>query len=272
MNVSSDNQELRLRPAHRHLRLSIPRAILAMILREMSATYGRTPGGYAWVVLEPVLGIALLSALFSLGFRTPRLGSNFPIFYATGLLPFFMFNDISTKMAQAVNFSRSLLAYPRVTYMDALLARLILAVLTQLLVSFIIITGIRLIWDTRTVFEADKVLLAYLMVIVLAAGVGTMNAFLVTMFPVWQRIWSILTRPMVLISGVIILYETIPEPYASVIWFNPLIHAVSQARTGFYRGYDAPWISPVYVFGVGMVLMMLGLVFLRRYHRDMLER
>ncbi|HHL20343.1 MAG TPA: sugar ABC transporter permease [Aliiroseovarius sp.] len=261
-----------LRPTRRSLRFATLRTILAMILREMSTTYGRTPGGYAWVVLEPVLGIALLSALFSLGFRSPPLGINFPVFYATGLLPFFMFNDISAKMAQSVNFSRALLSYPRVTYIDALIARLILSVLTQLLVSFIVLASIRLIWETRTFFQAGPVLLGYLMVIALGIGVGTMNCFLVTMFPIWQRIWSIITRPLLFISGVIILYESIPEAYSAFFWLNPLLHAISKVRSGFYPSYDAPWVSPAYVFAVSLILTVLGLVFLHRYHRDMLER
>lgn len=262
----------RLRPVRNTPRFATLRTIAALILREMSATYGRSPGGYLWVVLEPVLGIALLSALFSLGFRTPKLGTNFAIFYASGLLPFFMFNDLSSKMAQSISYSRTLLSYPRVTFIDAMIARMALSILTQLLVSFIIITGIRAMWDTRTTLELDRVLLAYAMTIALGIGVGTLNCFLMTMFPLWQRTWSIITRPLFLLSGIIILYESIPEPYNNIIWFNPLIHIVSQSRSAYYISYEAVFVSPLYVFGVSLVCALLGLVFLLRYHRDMLER
>jgi hypothetical protein len=47
------------------------RTITALILREMATTYGRSPGGYLWAVLEPVAGVALLSLVFSLALRNP---------------------------------------------------------------------------------------------------------------------------------------------------------------------------------------------------------
>lgn len=272
MSSTASSRSRRLRPVRRLQRFTTLRTIVALILREMSATYGRAPGGYVWVLLEPVLGIALLSAIFSLGFKSPKLGDNFAIFYASGLLPFFMFNDISGKMAQAVNYSKTLLGYPRVTFIDAMIARLTLSVLTQLLVSFIIITGIRSMWDTRTTLELDRILLAYGMTIALGVGVGTLNCFLMTMYPIWQRSWSIITRPLFLLSGIIILYETIPEPYSNFVWYNPLIHIVSQSRSGYYIGYEAVFVSPLFVFGASLIMTLVGLVFLSRYHRDMLER
>ena len=67
------------------------RAIGALVLREMATTFGRSPGGWLWAVAEPVAVIALLSFAFSLAFRSPSLGTSFPLFYATGYLPFLLF-------------------------------------------------------------------------------------------------------------------------------------------------------------------------------------
>ena len=56
------------------------RAIGALILREMSTSNGRSPGGYLWAVLEPAGGIALLSLVFAAAFRNPPIGISFPMF------------------------------------------------------------------------------------------------------------------------------------------------------------------------------------------------
>lgn len=247
------------------------RTVTALILREMSATYGRSPGGYLWALAEPILGIALLSAIFSIGFRSPRLGDNFPIFYATGLLPFILFNDLSAKVAQAVNYSKQLLAYPRVTLVDAILARFLLNLLTQLLVSYIVLTGILLTWDTRTTFDVDRILMAYAMAAAMALGIGTFNCFLMSYFPVWQRAYSIITRPLLLISGVVFIYETVPNPYREWLWYNPLMHVTGELRGAFYKSYDATYVSPIYVFSIAIIFGTFGLLFLWRYHRDILE-
>lgn len=261
-----------LRPITRQRKLATTRTVAALVLREMTSTYGRSPGGYAWAILEPVAGIAMMSAMFALFLRSPPLGTNFAIFYASGLLPFMMFTIISAKVAGALTYSRQLLSYPRVTIIDALLARLILNAFTQLLVAYLIITGILLIYVTNTTLIVPRILLAFSMSIALGAGFGTLNCFLFTRFRTWQNVWSIITRPLLIISGVMFMFQNIPEPIRSYIWFNPLIHVTGMMRSAFYLNYQADYVSPAYVFGVSLVVGVTGLMFLRRYHRDILEQ
>lgn len=246
------------------------RTITALILREMSSTYGRSPGGYIWVVLEPVAGIFLLSLVFSMFLATPGLGVSFPLFYATGVIPFTAFLSISGAVAQSLNFSRQLLAYPAVTWVDALLARFTLNYLTEIMVAYIVLFGIITLFETRVIVNVPDVALSLLMLGALALGVGCMNCFLFTFAQVWQRVWSIMMRPMFLISGVMFLFNNIPQPWRDILWFNPLVHIVGMMRRGFYTNYDAHYVSPVYVFLLSGVLLVTGLVFLSRYHRDLL--
>ena len=265
------DRDANLRPVSARLPFAGVRTILALILREMSSTCGRSAGGYIWVILEPVLGIALLTAIFSLGFRHPRLGSNFPIYYATGLLPFQFYSIVSSKVAASIGYSRQLLTYPRVTFVDVIVARLILNVLTQLIVGCILLTGIRMAFETRTTLDLSRVMLSYSMVTAFALGVGTLNCFLSSMYPLWSRVWGIVTRPLFLISGTFFLYESIPEPYRGWLWYNPLMHVTGEMRAAFYFSYDAPYVTPSYVFGVSGLCLMTGLLLLRRFHRDIRE-
>ncbi|WP_311200115.1 hypothetical protein [Phaeobacter inhibens] len=67
-------------PHHRHRRsMATLRTVAALVLREMSTRYGRTPGGYLWGILEPLAAILFLSLGFSLVIRTPSLGTSFPL-------------------------------------------------------------------------------------------------------------------------------------------------------------------------------------------------
>ncbi|MEM9317799.1 MAG: ABC transporter permease [Pseudomonadota bacterium] len=247
------------------------RATSALILREMSVSYGRSPGGYLWAVLEPAIGIFLLTFLFSLAFRAPPLGISFPLFYATGLVPFLFYVDLSTKLAHALKFSRQLLAYPTVTYTDALLARFALNTITQLLVGYLIFATLLTLFSTRAVLDPGALAQGYLMAAALAVGVGVMNCVLVSMVPVWAQIWGIFNRPLFLVSCVFFLFDAVPEPWRSVLWWNPLIHIVGQMRTAFFPTYDAAYVEPLYVYGLALFLLAAGLVFLSRYHRDIIH-
>ena len=49
------------------------------------------------------------------------------------------------------------------------------------------------------------------------------------------------------------------------------MHVVGAVRSGFYARYDAPYVDPVFVFGLSLLLLVTGLIFLRRYHTDILN-
>lgn len=258
------------RTGHRRPFASL-RAISALILREMATSYGRSPGGYLWAILEPAAGITLLSLVFAAAFRSPPIGISFPMFYATGMLPFVLFSDVQSKAALSLMFSKQLLAYPTVTFLDALVARFILNLMTQLMVSYIVLTGCIVMFDTRVSPDLPVIITAFAMTALLALGIGTLNCFLFTRFNVMQRAWSILMRPMFIISGIFFLFETIPDPYQDYLWYNPLIHVIGLMRRGFYSNYDASYVSLPYVSAISLVCLFLGLLFLRRYNRELLN-
>jgi capsular polysaccharide transport system permease protein len=101
--------------------------------------------------------------------------------------------------------------------------------------------------------------------------VGTLNCFLLSVFPLWERAWAIFNRPMFIVSCVIFLYDSVPQPYQDWLWWNPLIHPIGLVRRGFYSTYDANYVSFIYVFAVAAVTLAAGLLLLRRYHRDIIN-
>lgn len=273
--MPTDGPPLSALPEERAVRTirSLPtlRTIAALMLREMSTSYGRSPGGYFWALIEPVGAIALLSTAFALLMRHPPLGTNFVLFYATGFLPFSLFLSISASVARSINYSRPLLSYPAVTWMDALAARLILNALTGMMVGYIVLTGIMLLFDTGAVIRIGPILVSLAMAILLGLGVGSVNCVLFGLVPVWGQIWAILTRPLMLLSGVIILQESLPRWVRDLLWYNPLSHVTAEMRRGFYPMYDASFVSLTYVFGLALGLTVLGLMLLGRYHLDILN-
>lgn len=260
-------------PFHRHRRsFASLRTIVALILREMATTYGRSPGGYLWAVLEPVGGILILSIIFTLALPTPALGNNFQLFYATGVLPLSIFTGISGRLAQAVNFSKPLLAYPSVTFLDAILARFILNMLTQIMVCYIIFTGILVSFNTQATLAVGSIAGALGLAGALALGVGTLNCFLFSRFPVWQQAWGVLMRPMFLISCVFMVFDRVPRPLHDWLWFNPVVHVVGLMRHGFYPAYHATYVSVSYVLAISGLCFTMGLFLLQRHKYSLLNR
>ena len=254
-------------PAFKTLRI-----IAALILREMGSAYGRSPGGYIWALLSPIGTILILSMAFSYLVRAPSLGTSFILFYATGFLPFNLYAELSNKVTMSLRYSRALLAYPGVSWLHAVLARFILNTLTALTVFCMVIIGIMQVVETRTILDIRPILTGLAIMAMTALGVGLLNCLLMGLFQVWERIWGILSRPLFLVSGIFFLYDDMPRFAQDILWWNPLIHGIGLVRTGFYPTYHASYISLPYAFGVSLILIAAGLLFMGRNYRTVLEQ
>jgi capsular polysaccharide transport system permease protein len=250
------------------------RSIGALMLREMTTTYGRSVGGYLWALLEPIGSVLILTLVISSGLklRQPSLGVSFAMFYATGVLVFSLYVRIQQKISQSIAYSRTLLRYPAVKFLDAILARLFLNVITQTAVMLVVFAGIIALYDTRTNVDLRWVLLSIAMASSFGLGLGLLNAFLMPMFPIYASVFGIATTPLFFISGVLYVFEELPAFAQDYIWYNPLVHIISMMRRGFYAQYKGEFIDPLYVFTVSMVLGLMGFVLISRYFRQIVDQ
>lgn len=260
-----------LQKAQRPRSFRMSRTIAALVLREMSTTYGRTALGYLWAFIEPVAGIALLTLVFTVIGFAPPVGTSFALFYATGLLPFMMYTGMAGKIATALRFSQPLLFYPGVTFVDAILARFALNALTETMVFGTVLAIIVVGQGLEVILDVPAILLGLAMVMALGMGIGTVNCFLMSIFPIWERAWAILNRPLVIISCILFPLEAVPMPWRDYLWYNPIVHLIGQVRGGFYPTYDSSYVSPLYVFGLSALLTAIGLVMLTRYRSYILN-
>jgi len=268
--MTADNQTKRIEAR----KAKTLRTIFTLMLREMSSTYGRSPGGYVWALLEPIGAISMFTLIIAVGLRmrAPSIGISFELFFASGILPYLLYLGVSRKIANAIPFSRALLFYPSVAFSDAIFARLFLQVLIHSVAFCIVMAGIFLLFDNHALPEILPILLAWFMAAALGLGIGLMNAYLFPVYPIWKSIWGIITTPLFIMSTVIYSYENLPDIGKDILWYNPLVHVVGMMRRGIYGTYDASWVSPLYVLGLSLFLSFIGFALLGRYHRFITNR
>ena len=247
------------------------RAVSALILREMATSFGRTPGGYLWAIAEPVAAVSLLVFVFSMAFDQPPLGKDFALFYASGYLPFMLYSDLAQKIGVALRFSRPLLAYPAINWLDALLARFILNTLINFLVFALVIGAILIRLPHPVIPDFPKLFLGLSLAAFLGLGIGALNAFLFEMFPVWERLWAILNRPLFILSGVLFLPEAVPMPFDGWLWFNPIVHVIGFVRAGLYPSYTAEFSVEIYPVFISLLAMVPAIGLLGRHAKRLLN-
>lgn len=246
------------------------RTIAALVLREMSTRFGRKPGGYLWALLGPLGIIIMLAFGFALLARTPALGTSFLLFKATGLLVYQIFRSTSRLVGVSLTYSKSLLVYPGVTWIDAVIARFLLNTMVSVVVMVIILLGIVIYEDISLILDWGMIVSGVVLTAMLAFGFGVLNAYLSERFEVYDNLYAIATAPLMLASGVLFLYDDLPLMAQDILWYNPLIHTVGMMRAGFYSVYQPQYLSPTLVVFSALVPMVLGLLLLRRYHRELL--
>lgn len=263
-----------LRPAQMpgRRRFRTPRVILALILREIGAQDAQSSLGFLWSVIDPIATVAILSVTFSLFMHSPRLGTNFPLYYVTGIVVFHLYSQIVKTVAASVRYSSQLLGFPAVTVFDALMARFILHFLTHLVVFIALSAGVIFYYDLRINLEIGPILTALAMASALGLGFGAFNSVLFMLVPAYENLWNMATRPLAIASGTLILIEDMPDWLFNILWWNPAAHFVAEMRRGFYPYYDTSWVSPGYVFLVSAIALAFGLVTLHRWVYDALER
>lgn len=248
------------------------RTIMAMCLREISSQNSGFAGGYLWSLIMPVISIIALVLVFSAISRTPPIGHDFAIFYATGVLPFTMFRNMSSKMEWSVQRARNLLNFPRVTFFDVFLASFLVTFGTQIIITVIIMAAILGMYDTDTTFDLFGSAEVYLTAAFLGTGVGLTNLAIKTKFPLWEFIWSFATRPLLFISGIIILVESLPRPYSDWLMLNPLVHITGRMRDLTYVDYNGAYASLFYANQIALVLNFVGLFAIFLFSREILDQ
>ncbi|MEM9043543.1 MAG: ABC transporter permease [Pseudomonadota bacterium] len=248
------------------------RILFALMMREMSTRFGRSPGGFAWAFLEPVGYIALLSLVFVLLSRSPPLGQSFPLFFAGGFLPYYVFRTISGMTANAIRFNQALLTYPSVTPIDTALARFLLQFLTNAVIT-ILILAVLVTWQERwPVIRPIFMIQAFLLAALLGLGIGLLNAVLFSVSPVWERIYTVLTQPLFIVSGIFYLADLLPPEIRDTLYWNPIVNLVAVMRKGIFAQYDAPHADSLYVFAIAAFCLLPGFFFLRAFRARLTEQ
>lgn len=247
------------------------RVLWALMRREMTTRYDRSAGGYLWAIIEPIVFIVALTAIFSQIARVPPVGTDFALFFATGFIGFMFWRNTADVASSAVRANKALLTYPNVTPLDTVLARAALQILTNVVVSALILTVLIANTYTSTQLDVSALFVAVTLASLLAIGMGLLNVTLFPLFPTWERIFGLINRPILLISGVFFVPEDLPSNVRDAALYNPILHLVGIFRSAFYPTYEAQYVNYVYLIALIMGTCWIGLLLLQRYRYEVAE-
>jgi len=245
------------------------RIINALLFRELQSRFGRLQFGALWLLIEPLAYAAILTFVKSFIGRNSPIGTSLEIFFFTGLVPYMMFRNLSSRLLGAIDNNRALLYLPIITNIDVILARAFLEI-SILGVAFII--WMSALWGLNLQYIPDdplKFLSALGAAMLLGMGLGTLNAVIAGVMPTWGKIVPWIMRAMFITSGVLWSNARFPHELMQYLSWNPLLHVVEWSRSGFYAEYESTILDRSYVLFVGAALWACGLVLERLLQRQL---
>jgi capsular polysaccharide transport system permease protein len=240
--------------------LTVQKRVLgALVLREMRAKHGKSQIGYVWALIEPVGYVAMMVAAFSYIDRNAAFGTSIALFYGLGVIPFKLFTLISNQLTGAMTSNRQLLSYPIVQSLDTVLARFFLESATSIVVFIVFLLCLSFVDDIPMPSDPLRIMQGFALLMLFAFGVGLTNAVIIRRIPSWQNAYKIMTAPLLLVSAIFYSFDTLPSELRYYVSWVPIGHGVEIVRDGYYSHYRLTDVSAEYIFGVGLVLTVIGL-------------
>jgi len=248
------------------------RVLQALIIRETRTRFGESRLGYGWALLEPLLHILMLSAVFALLMHgRPPIGTHFFIFYLTGLIPYFLFVHSSSAMTHAIVANVALLQLPLVTTFDVILARGLLEVVTDVLVAAILLAGFAVAGLPAVPADCWSPAVAAGTAAALGVGCGFVNAVVNRWCKSWDKIWVQLTRVLYFFSGIFYVPGMMPDRMREILTWNPVLQAIDWFRSGFFANYQPHWLDCRYAVIAAALALLVGVGAERGLRRGLSE-
>jgi len=246
------------------------RVIAALIIRETRTRFADSKLGYGWALIEPILHITLLSVTFAVLMNgSPPIGTQFFIFYYTGLVPYLVFVHASSGMSHAITGNGPVLQLPPVTTFDVIAARGLLEIITDVIVAVLLLVGFGAIGLAAMPDDLWDPSMALLVTAGFGFGVGYCNAVITVFVRSWDKAYSQVTRVLYFISGIFFVPGMMPEWARDLLAWNPLLHAIDWFRAGFFASYQPHWLDRSYLVILAILALLVGLGLERALRRKL---
>jgi capsular polysaccharide transport system permease protein len=241
--------------------------VIALILRETRTRFGRNRLGYLWALIEPIVVTFTFYFVLKIAGRGLPPGMGLFSFIATGVLPYTLFSNTVTRVADAVNSNKALLYYPQVRPFELVVARAALEAATFIAV-FVLMMGADALISQRLDLEDPLLVIGGLLCAsALGTGLGLVFCALGQVSTVVDRVRGPLLRPLFWISGIFFTVGTLPENARDAVVLNPVIHVTEMVRAGWFSTHDTSYVDLGYVLSWIGGLTLVGLLLERWVRR-----
>lgn len=244
----------------------------ALIVRDISVRYKQTAVGVLWVVLQPLVLVAVFTFLLGKIGNVPTGGLPYPLFAFAAMVPWQVFNKALVEGSMSLATNRSLVTkvyFPRVLMPGAAVfgGSLDFAIVFAMLIGMMAWYGVTPGWPVLLV--PALLLLALLTSLGVALWLSALNVLyrdVQVVLPFIAQIWLFLT-PVFYPAAVV------PERWRTLYALNPMVTVTESFRWAVLGGSAAPEPLTIAISTATMIVVLVtGLLYFRHVERQMADR
>lgn len=203
--------------------------------REITQRYKQSILGYAWVIINPLTQLLVLSFVFSTIFRISSFQVPYIIFLITGLLPWNFFIQSITSATNSLVSNSSLITkiyFPR----EILVYSTIIAKIVDFFYSILILIIFFIFYKTHLTVNALWFFPFFIIQLIFTAGLSLILASFNLFYRDIQYLLNLIISVWFYLTPVIYPIEQFPEKYRFVFSINPMSVIINGYRQTILGG------------------------------------
>lgn len=232
----------------------------SLVLKDFKLKYRRSALGVLWSVLNPLLMMIVLTAVFSTVFRFQI--ENFALYLILGQTLFGLMSDATSGAMSSIIDSSSLIKKIRINKILFPLEKVAFA-LVNFVISLIAVVAVMIFFQVVPTLNLLFLPLLLLYVFAFSLGLGLLIAALSVFFRDVMHLWSVVLTAWTYATPLFYPIEILPDFLAPLMQFNPMYHYVTYFREIALWGTTPSLEQNFICIGFAAAALILGYVVFR---------
>ncbi|HML23958.1 MAG TPA: ABC transporter permease [Aggregatilinea sp.] len=241
-----------------------------MLTREIRGRYRQMALGPLWIVLGPLLSIAMNSIIFGTLAKLPSDGIPYPLFNFAGLLPWTFFTSALMASANSLLNSRGLISK---VYFPRLIIPIVgvLSNLVDFTISFVIFLGMMLAYGYAPGWGIVLVPVMLLVAALTGMAVGLWVSSWIVHYRDVSTLLGYVTRFWMYATPIVYAASVIPDRWMPLYKLNPMTNIVEGFRWALLGQGRAPDVYFLVSTLLMLPILVSGLYYFRRTERNIID-
>lgn len=241
-----------------------------LLWRDVKGRYKQMALGPLWIVLHPILNMAIFTVIFGMVAKLPTDGAPYPVFAYAALLPWTFFSSAVMGAANSLLSHRHLITK---VYFPRLIVPIVsvLSGLIDFAISFCILLGMMVWFGYMPGWQIVTLPLFLLLAAMTALAVGLWSATWIVHYHDVAEVLGYLLRGWMYATPVVYAVSMIPERWRGVYRLNPMTNVIEGFRWALLKTGTPPdgffWLSVLLV----APLLISGAYYFRRAERTIVD-